>query len=507
LLGQIAACLPHFLPVMTKRYLSLFVGLLLASTSYAQQPWQPFRPGLTYQYHETTPSDVTHVLRLAGAGTVVAGAPAGTAPDTLYRFPSMVRPMNTSIGCSTSQRELPDNLFGATLRGQARSVFVLGSPNGRTLTLRPRYAVGQSWPTGLPGLTASVSSRTMQQVLGGAADSVVAIQFSNGQSLHLSKRHGLLDGPSLDSYLNGLYARRALTLSSIPERGLGSPLTGPHAVYNFQPGDVFQHTNVTACGVNYQQDSMLTRQASRTGDTLTYTMKTWLVVSNSGGRYCTAPPSTTYSTSFTTLRVSSATTPNVLTSYVSGIGYTQPVSSDVAQFGGRPTYYVYAATKCPYMSADSAGLGGVNGYVYDRYGTGLGLVYHIYNTSAGGAPYLESSTLTAFRKGSQSWGTFFRPTAPLAARSGQAAATTTAFPNPFSDGLTVGFTLASPQAIGISLRDALGREVRTVPAVPLGAGVQQLPVLTAGLPAAVYTLHLHFASEARSEVLKVVKTN
>jgi hypothetical protein len=491
---------------MVHRYLFLPAGLLLAGAAHAQQPWQPFRPGLTYQYHETTPSDVTHVLRLAGAGTVVAGAPAGTAPDTLYRFPSMVRPMNTSTGCSTSQRELPDNLFGATLRGQARSVFVLGSPNGRTLTLRPRYAVGQSWPTGLPGLTASVSSRTMQPVLGGAADSVVAIQFSNGQSLHLSKRHGLLDGPSLDSYLNGRYPRRALTLSAIPERGLGSLLTGPHAVYDFQLGDVFQHTNVTACGVDYQQDSVLTRQASRTGDTLTYTMQTWRMVSISGGRYCTALPGTTYSTRVTTLRVSSATTPSVLTSYFSG-GYTQPVSSNAAQFGGRPTYYVYAATKCPYMSADSAGLGGVNGYVYDRYGTGLGLVYHIYNTSAGGAPYLESSTLTAFRKGSQSWGTFFRPTVPLAGRSGQAAATTTAFPNPFGEGLTVGFTLARPQAVGISLRDALGREVRAVPAVPLGAGAQLLPVPAAGLPAAVYTLFLHFEGEARKEVLRVVKAN
>lgn len=91
---------------------------------------------------------------------------------------------------------------------------------------------------------------------------------------------------------------------------------------------------------------------------------------------------------------------------------------------------------------------------------------------------------------------------PLAGRSGQAAATTTAFPNPFGEGLTVGFTLVRPQAVGFSLRDALGRAVWAAPAVPLGAGAQQLPV-----PAAVYTLYLHFAGEARGEVLRVVKTN
>jgi hypothetical protein len=489
---------------MTKRYLSLVAGLLLAGAAHAQQPWQPFRPGLSYQYHQAgTPGDTTHVLRLARAGTAVAGT-----TDTLYRFPSMVRKAKPSAAtCSTSLRELPDNLFGATLLSQPRSVFVLGSPNGRRLTLRPRYAVGQSWPTGLAGLTASVSSRTVQPVLGGAADSVVTITFSDGKLLRLSKRHGLLEGPSLDSYLNGRYVRRVLTLSALPERGLGTALTGFKAVYDFQPGDVFQYANVTLCGSSQRQDSVLTRQTSRTGDTITYTMQTWLVNYVVGGRYCTALPSTTYSTSVTTLRVSSATTPSVLTSYVSGIGYTQPISSNATQFGGRPTYYVYAAAKCPYMSADSAGLGGVNGYVYDRYGTGLGLVYHLYNTSAGGASYLESSTLTAYRKGSQSWGTFFRPSVPLAGRSGQAAATTMAYPNPFGEVLTVGFTLARPQAVSISLHDALGREVRTVPAVPLGAGAQQLPVPTASLPAAVYTLHLHFAGEARSEVLRVVKAN
>lgn len=484
---------------MTKRYLSLVAGLLLAGAAHAQQPWQPFRPGLSYQYHQAgTPGDTTHVLRLAGAGTAVAGT-----TDTLYRFPSMVRKAKPSAAtCSTSLRELPDNLFGATLLSQPRSVFVLGSPNGRRLTLRPRYAVGQSWPTGLAGLTASVSSRTVQPVLGGAADSVVTITFSDGKLLRLSKRHGLLEGPSLDSYLNGRYVRRMLTLSALPERGLGTALTGFKAVYDFQPGDVFQYANVTLCGSSQRQDSVLTRQTSRTGDTITYTMQTWLANRVVGGRYCTALPGITYSTSITTLRVSSASYIDVLTNYFQYGGYTQPIASNATQFGGRPTYLATAASRCP-LSSDSTGIGGYNGILTSRYGLGLGMVASLDNT----VNTLTSTTLTAYRKGNQSWGTFFRPSMPLAARSGQAAATTMAYPNPFGEVLTVGFTLARPQAVSISLHDALGREVRTVPAVPLGAGAQQLPVPTASLPAAVYTLHLHFAGEARSEVLRVVKAN
>jgi hypothetical protein len=110
-----------------------------------------------------------------------------------------------------------------------------------------------------------------------------------------------------------------------------------------------------------------------------------------------------------------------------------------------------------------------------------------------------------FRKGTQAWGTFFGLPVLLAARSGRPAATTTVFPNPVGETLTASFVLASAQPVGAALYDALGRQVRTVPVVPLGAGSQRLVLPIAGLPAAVYTLHLLFGSEGRREVLKVAK--
>ena len=420
------------------------------------------------------------------------------------------------------RRCCPTTSFGATLRSQPHAVYVLAAANGRTLTLRPLAPLGQAWAAGPGGLTARVSARATAAVLGSAPDSVVTITFSDGQALRLSKRYGLLEGPSLDSYLNGRNRRRQLTLSALAERGLGTALTGPRAIYDYQPGDVFQRITTDElyqssgpCQQSWQQDSILTRQPSRTGDTLTYTLKSWRIDRGYGtpgapGGFCSAPRTTTYSSYTSTLLITGSTAPQALTSF-----YARPssssagqrstaVSSTSARVGGRPEYTTELKGICQSASPDSVillpvvDLSGIQ-----RYGVGLGLTF----SQSGGFYDVVTTSLTAYRKGSQSWGTFFRPATLLPARSAQPAATTSAFPNPFAESLTVAFVLAGPQAVSISLRDALGRVVRTVPTQRLGSGPQQVAVPTAGLPAALYTLHLDLPGEARTEVLKVAKTD
>jgi hypothetical protein len=69
---------------MRNHYVALLAtaSLLAAPRAHAQQPWQPFRPGLTYQLSERgTPGDTTHTLRV-GAGAPVAGS----ATDSVFRF-------------------------------------------------------------------------------------------------------------------------------------------------------------------------------------------------------------------------------------------------------------------------------------------------------------------------------------------------------------------------------------------------------------------------------------
>ena len=118
---------------------------------------------------------------------------------------------------------------------------------------------------------------------------------------------------------------------------------------------------------------------------------------------------------------------------------------------------------------------------------------------------VTTTELLGYRKGAESWGQLTTFAQLLPARASRPAGTTAAFPNPFADELTVAFELSGPQAVALTLRDALGREVLTRAAMPLPAGSQHLSLPTAVLPEGVYTLHLRFATDGRTEVLRVLK--
>lgn len=68
--------------------------------------------------------------------------------------------------------------------------------NGRTLTLRPRQALGQPWAAAAGGLTARVTTRILGIVLG-QADSLAVITLSDGAVPTLGKRLGWVRGPAL----------------------------------------------------------------------------------------------------------------------------------------------------------------------------------------------------------------------------------------------------------------------------------------------------------------------
>ena len=118
----------------------------------------------------------------------------------------------------------------------------------------------------------------------------------------------------------------------------------------------------------------------------------------------------------------------------------------------------------------------------------------------------ETTVLIGYRKGSETWGQLTTFAQLLPARVSRPASTTAAFPNPFGAEIQVAFTLARPQPVGLALHDALGRQVLQMAPAPQLAGARQLTLPTAGLPVGVYSLHLRFAQEGRTEVLRVLKT-
>ena len=149
--------------------LFVFIG----AGACAQQAWRPFRPGLIYAFSAPGSSNA-HTLRLDSAYRTASG-------DSAWTFNRVIK---TSDGHEQSTnpygiyRKSRNNLFGARFVWQrSPAAFILenlaeGSfQAAAVLELRPQAAVGSSWAAStVPALTATLTSRSLQQVQGVAVN-------------------------------------------------------------------------------------------------------------------------------------------------------------------------------------------------------------------------------------------------------------------------------------------------------------------------------------------------
>ena len=382
--------------------------------------------------------------------------------------------------------------------------------NGCTLTLRPRALLGQMWAATTAGLTASVTARTLGTVLE-QADSLATITLSDRAVITLGKRFGWVSGPVLGHYLNARLPQATLTLTALPELGLGTSQLGAFAVYDFQPDDVFlrRTTNLFyyAPGIPCQtqiwtRDSVLSRTLSANGDTLRYQQRT-LTRNCYGAPVLSAPLVQTLRITRTTGHLDQPTGfwEHPASSRTGGLvrlpAWRTADYND--RFVQRQAHYM----QCGTPTADSTSL--LNGSNIDAgyfvlTAPGLGQTQDEHSSFT-----TQATTLFGYRKGSETWGQLTTFAQLLPVRGTRPASTTAVFPNPFGPEIKVVFALASPQSVGLALYDALGRRVREVALMPQPVGVQQHTLPTAGLPVGVYSLHLRFEREGRTEVLRVLK--
>ena len=499
---------------MKKRYCFLLLLLLFASAAQAQN-FRPFRPGAKHEFTQTV-GDTVYNFRLYETGYL-------QGQDSVYYFHERVGPYLSPGGCR--KYRYADNLFGnqlvvrrgGTMRAEYELVFADYPPftYADSYLLRPRAPLNQPWNIS-SSLAARVTARGVQTVLG-QPDSVATITFSNGWLLRLSKNHGLVQAPVLrDVVLRQALPRapvRQLALTALPNQRLGLVKLTPQAIYDFQPGnvlwysyfdEVFPSPNPSA-HIHYDYiDSVMTRTTSRTGDTLTY-------------RIWRCSPTQPYGNTYT-LMVSSRQPQMPIGGTGEYVRGPRPSGGSVGIGGAMRDAYPSSAwnnktiwrydgryywspgdSTCFYFSQ------GVDNDLYSVFAVGLGqIVSYTQNTTC----CEQGFRLIGYRKGTENWGA--QPTVrcrPLSVSTVRPAATTAAFPNPFKAELLVSFQLAQAQLVGISLHDALGREVLWKAAVPLPAGKQQLALATASQPAGVYSLHLRFGTEGRTEVLKVLKAD
>ena len=260
----------------------------------------------------------------------------------------------------------------------------------------------------------------------------------------------------------------------------------------------------TAPPTSGQRDSIISRTLSANGDTLRYQQRTRTLSRDCAGRPTLGPAtvqtlrftrgfgSLDQPTGFWAQLVSSA---NAGTIHLPAFG--------TANYYQRPVQRHLQYQQCGAAAADSISLADTSNLDFGLHtwtAAGLGVVRtEIISFST------EIIELLGYRKGAESWGQLTTFAQLLAARDYRPASTSAAFPNPFADELAVAFELSRPQAVGLTLHDALGRVVLTQAAGVRPPGSQRLTLDTASLPGGVYTLHLRFEGEGRTEVLRVLK--
>ncbi|GAA4042257.1 hypothetical protein GCM10022409_30310 [Hymenobacter glaciei] len=209
----------------------------------AQQAWRPFRLGLIYSYAAVpaTNSREYFTLRVDSAYVAANG-------DSVYAFNRRLREQVASSGRSGMARS-KNNLFGASLRWQpgqpGYTLEALGQTDVQaavSLTLFPRAAVGSSWTaSSQPARTATLVSRSWQTVSPGVQDSVAVINIAgpSAQTVRLSRRYGLLEGPQwLGGAAGGQLEQAALPTNF--EQSVYSPLR----LFDMQVGDEFGYSVV-----------------------------------------------------------------------------------------------------------------------------------------------------------------------------------------------------------------------------------------------------------------------
>jgi hypothetical protein len=480
--------------------LPALAATLLAGTLAAHaQNWAPFRPGAVHSFR-TAVGDTLYTLRLDSA--YVSG------PDSVYRFNRIMRPTRNERFVTS-----PNSFFGAHVVAKAGarefelvSVVDAGRP-AASLLLKPYAATGTSWPAAAgSALTVTLTTKAVQPVYGGFTDSVATFTVSDGRSIVLSRRNGLVQAPK---WLQAGAGSQTLRLYERPAR-FAQSINAPTRVFDLSPGDElgFYFENFMSslgCPSRNRLRRITGRQQTADSLLISYTEQT--VTHHNGSPGC-GPAGSTFGPILRG-RVAvplngspwnpSGTTPyadlRLLTLEYAPLRTSSAASN--AYVVGRP---LIQGTRCNsgwqlrYLLVSSSGIQPGAGYAP---GVDYGYIQHVY-TLGMGETGVNFEELTAYYKlmadgAYHSCGPRSDFSTLLPSRTAQAAARFQLYPNPASQEATLRLLAPAPAGSQLTLLDATGRKVWQQ---AIGRGQGAVPIPLSALPSGLYVVQLHMPGEA-----------
>jgi hypothetical protein len=201
------------------RFILLTCFAFFALTLTAQN-WQPLNTTETFHYKRDTAAYIEQSIRVDSAHE--------SATDTTWFLTRIVTPCPT-CPYPNYQFNPPTCLQRQVSKGSG-GIFVFSDT--ATYTLYSLAGIGDNW-TWSPGVLAVVDTITEQLVFG-ITDSVKTILLSSGDTVLLSKAHGLLTFPPGTG-------SAPFRLVGIAGRNLGQLLPGFNGFFDFDPGEVYQY--------------------------------------------------------------------------------------------------------------------------------------------------------------------------------------------------------------------------------------------------------------------------
>lgn len=492
------------------RTVYLLLGVLLLGLEGWRanaQNYRPFGPQRTYHYQTAGTPAHLHTFRVDSV--YAAGS------DSIFCFNRTNGYLASVGGGQSYPRPMSRrNVFGGFQRWSAATGEAVFTAADTTAAVRllTQAAVGQSWAF-TPAVQATLVSRQAGQLLG-QPDTVLTIHLSDGMTIQLARRYGLLAGPGFDYYLGRSYepslVQRPFVLAGVPELALGTADLRWSSIWDLRPGDdlYYQASSTgeiatpggTSARSRYRL-RILGRQLNATGDSLRFTADRTEMQDLFSAIYWSGTQQTRYAH-------------QPLHRFTVPLEGATPMLTAVPNENQGAAFFPsgsWPAVLHPDTLDNHATFG--NRFYFEggstvRYAAGLGQVYeHRYwmdDPTIPGSGHHVSYRLTGFVKNGHAWGD--TAAIVLGTPPPRQLVPVTLLPNPSESTdrpplLTC--SLDEPQVVTLALYDALGRQLWTH-TQQLMAGEQRLPINSRPLTPGLYRLRLTLA-DGRQRVLALVR--